>query len=81
MDARDQITPAGLATLPAETLITVVGSRAGYAVAAGPAERVRWLHTHSGQFHLFRSIDRAIALLNACGIRRIVIDINGGTPQ
>jgi|GEM_PF-6470074 hypothetical protein len=81
MDARDQITLAGLGQLPAGTAITLVASRAGYAVAAGPADRVRWLHTHTGQFYLFPTPDRAVAVLNACGIRRFVIDLTGGTPQ
>lgn len=81
MDARDQITPAGLELLPAGTPVTVIGSRDGYAVLVGPAERARWLHSPSGQFRLFRSADRAAALLTTCGIRRFDIDVTGGTPQ
>lgn len=81
MDAREQITPAGLEQLPAGTPITLVGSREGYGVAVGQADRVRWLHSHTGQFRTFADIGRAVALLNACGIRRFSIDISGGTPQ
>ncbi|THF61429.1 hypothetical protein E6C76_20320 [Pseudothauera nasutitermitis] len=80
MDARTAITQAGLAGLPPGTPITLVSSAEGYAVAAGPADRVRWLHTTNGQFRLFPTADRALALLNACGIRRIAIDLSGGTP-
>lgn len=81
MTARDQITPAGLEQIPAGTPVTLISSRQGYAVAVGQADRVRWLHSHSGQFHLFRSADRAAALLNACGVRRFAVDLSGGTPQ
>lgn len=81
MDARDQIIPAGLGQLPGGTPITLVASCAGYAVAVGPADRVRWLHSHCGQFRLFPTLDRAAALLKACGVRRFAIDITGGTPQ
>lgn len=81
MDARDQITVVGLEQLAAGTPVTLIGSRHGYAVLVGPAERPRWLHSPSGQFRLFRSADRAAALLNTCGIRRFSIDLTGGTPQ
>lgn len=80
MDARTAITQAGLAMLPNDTPITLVGSADGYAVAVGTADRPRWLHTTSGQFRLFLTADRALSLLKACGIRRIIIDLSGGTP-
>lgn len=81
MDARTSITPSGLQDLPDSTPVTLVGSRGGYAVLVGRADRPRWLHTVSGQFHLFQRLDRAAALLHACGIHRFSIDITGGTPQ
>lgn len=81
MDARDSIRQAGLPLLPAGTPITIVGSRAGYAVAVGPADRPRWLHTTAGQFKTFTTLDRATALLRACGITRFTVDTAGGTPQ
>lgn len=81
MDARDQITTAQLAKLPAGTPVTVLGSRQGYAVAVGTAERPRWLHTTSGQFRIFRTLDAAAAVLKACGTNRFSLDISAGTPQ
>lgn len=81
MDPRTAITPQALGTLPDNTPVTLVSSPQGYAVAVGPADRVRWLHTVSGQFRLFPRPERAIALLNACGIRRITLDLTGGLPQ
>lgn len=81
MDARTSITPAGLHDLPDGTPVTLIGSRGGYAVLVGRAERPRWLHTTSGRFHIFQSMDRAAALLHAVGIYRFFIDITGGTPQ
>ena len=75
------ITPVGLEHLAAGTPVTLIGSREGYAIAVGTADRVRWLHTHSGTFRLFASIDRAAALLKTCGIQRFAIDTTGGTPR
>lgn len=74
------ITPAGLEHLATGTPVTLIGSREGYAVAVGQADRVRWLHTVSGTFRLFPSLDRAAALLKTCGIHRYAIDTTGGTP-
>lgn len=81
MDARTAITPAGLQHLPESTPISLVGSAAGYAVLVGPADRPRWLHTESGIFQLFQSLDRAVALLHRCDRYRFSLDITGGTPQ
>lgn len=82
MTMRDAITPADLARTDADTPIHVVGSREGYAVAVGPAERARWLHSTSGQFRTFHSLDQVIAVLRACcGARRFTVDLSGGTPQ
>lgn len=75
------ITPAGIQHLAVGTPVTLIGSREGYAIAVGTADRVRWLHTTSGTFRMFRSIDRAAALLKTCGIDRYTIDTTGGTPK
>lgn len=81
MTTRDQITPAELSRVAAGAKVSIVASRTGYGVAIGPAERVRWLHDNSGSFRLFRTADHAIAFLAACGVRRITLDLTGGTPQ
>ncbi|WP_068638747.1 hypothetical protein [Thauera butanivorans] len=81
MDARTAITPPALGHVPDGTPITLVASPQGYAVAVGPADRPRWLHSTSGQFRLFPNVGRAVAFLNACGIRRITLDLTGGLPQ
>lgn len=81
MTARDQITPAELSRVAVGAQVSIVASRSGYGVAIGPAERVRWLHDSNGSFRLFRNADRAIAFLAAAGVRRITLDLTGGTPQ
>jgi hypothetical protein len=78
---RDQITTAALAGVAPSTPVTVMGSTQGYAIAVGPAECTRWLHTTSGQFKVFRSLDTAVAVLKACGLRRFALDISAGCPQ
>lgn len=80
-DARHTIQQAGLPHVPTGVPITIVGSREGYAVAVGTAERVRWLHTTAGMFKTFSTIDRAAATLRASGITRFTVDVTGGTPQ
>ncbi len=81
----DLITPGQLAQLPADaTAITLVGTPDGYGIAVGPADRVRWLAGTAGTANgcrVYRSLDAAIAILNACGHRRATIDITGGRPQ
>jgi hypothetical protein len=79
--SRDSITPAQLGLLPADTPVTLVSSRSGYAAAVGPAHGVRWLHSARGAFLTFRTVDHALTLLAAHGIRRITLDLNGGLPQ
>ncbi|HQV16286.1 MAG TPA: hypothetical protein PK620_15340 [Denitromonas sp.] len=74
------ITTAGIQHLAAGTPVTLIGSRKGYAIAVGTADRVRWLHTTCGTFRLFRSLEHAAALLKKCGIHRYAIDTTGGTP-
>jgi hypothetical protein len=80
MDARTAITPATLATFPAGTPVTVVGSPDGYAVVVGEAAQARWLHSTSGQFRLFDTLDRAAAVLRQAGVRRWGVDVHGGVP-
>lgn len=81
MSTRDCITADELARIAAGADITLVGSRGGYGVAIGPAQRARWLHSSNGTFRLFQRADQAIEFLRAAGVRRITLDIQGGVPQ
>lgn len=81
MSHRDTITQEQLSALPHTTPVALIGSEDGYGALIGEFAAARWLHTTSGQFKLFKTIDRAAALLRACGITRFTVDTQGGTPQ
>lgn len=81
MTIRDQITVSSLAQSPKPVPVAVIGSQAGYAVAVGDASSPRWLHSTSGRFKLFPTLDRAAAVLRQCGIHQFRIDTTGGNPR
>lgn len=81
MDAREAITATGIGLLPPRTPVAIVGSRQGYAIAVGEATRPRWLHSTSGKFRLFRTIDSAARLLRECKCTEFIVTLAGGMPE
>lgn len=81
MDAREAITATGIGMLPAGTPVAIVGSRDGYAIAVGEGARRRWLHSTSGKFRLFKTIDSAARLLRECRQFGFTVNLAGGMPE
>lgn len=81
MDAREAITATGIGLLPAGTPVAIVGSRDGYAIAVGESTRVRWLHSTTGKFRMFKTLDSAARLLRECRHFGFTVNLSGGMPE